>query len=342
MERRGEKTMKILVTGGAGFIGSNFVHYIIKQHPDWYVVNLDKLTYAGNLENLKDLEGLPRYQFIKGDITDRVQIDAILKTEIDVLLNFAAESHVDRSILDASPFIDTNIKGTQVLLEGIRKNKIKKYIQVSTDEVYGSLEKGKAAETSNLLPNSPYAASKTSADLLCRAYWKTYGLPIIITRCSNNYGPYQFPEKLIPLVISNTLEGKNVPVYGDGLNIREWIHVNDHCRALEVVVLKGEIGEIYNIGSNVEKNNLELVKFILNVLGKSQSLIKYVTDRPGHDRRYSLDASKIKRELGWKPSMSFEEGMTSTVKWYIDNQSWWQRIKSGEYTEYYNRMYLNR
>ncbi len=334
--------MKILVTGGAGFIGSNFIHYIMKQHPDWQVVNLDKLTYAGNLENLKDLEGQARYQFIKGDITDRIQIGSILSQGIDVVINFAAESHVDRSILDASPFIDTNIKGTQVLLDGIRQNKIEKYIQVSTDEVYGSLEKGKATETSNLLPNSPYAASKTSADLLCRAYWKTYGLPVMITRCSNNYGPYQFPEKLIPLVISNALEGKDIPVYGDGLNVREWIHVKDHCRALEAVVLKGLPGEIYNVGSNIEKNNLELVKFILKTLGKPESLIKYVTDRPGHDRRYALDAAKIKNELGWEPLMSFEEGMTATIKWYIDNKAWWQRIKSGEYAGYYERMYAGR
>ena len=329
--------MKLLVTGGAGFIGSNFIHYITKQHADWQVVNLDKLTYAGNLENLKDLETLAAYQFIKGDITDRVQVDNILKTEIDIVVNFAAESHVDRSILDSSPFVDTNIKGTQVLLEGIRQNKVKKYIQVSTDEVYGSLEKGKSSETSSLLPNSPYAASKTSADLLCRAYYKTYGLPVMVTRCSNNYGPFQFPEKLIPLVISNALEGKDIPVYGDGLNVREWIHVKDHCRALEAVVLNGLPGEIYNVGSATEKNNLELVKFILKTLGKPENLIKYVTDRPGHDRRYALDARKIEIELGWKAEISFEKGMTQTIQWYIDHKSWWQRIKSGEYREYYER-----
>ena len=334
--------MKLLVTGGAGFIGSNFIHYIIKQHPDWQLINLDKLTYAGNLENLQGLETRSNYQFVKGDITDRAQVDKILSGGIDIVVNFAAESHVDRSIQDSSPFIDTNIKGTQVLLEGIRPHKVKKYIQVSTDEVYGSLEKGQAAEESGLLPNSPYAASKTSADLLCRAYWKTYGLPVMVTRCSNNYGPYQFPEKLIPLVVTNALEGKDIPVYGDGLNVREWIYVEDHCRALEAVILKGLPGEIYNVGSNIEKNNLELVKFILAVLGKPQSLIKYVTDRPGHDRRYALDASKIGRELGWQPAVSFEEGMTATVKWYIDNKTWWQRIKSGQYAEYYDRMYLHR
>jgi dTDP-glucose 4,6-dehydratase len=334
--------MKILVTGGAGFIGSNFVRFILNQHSDWKVYNLDKLTYAGNLENLKDLEKSSSYQFIKGDITDRVQIDSILDLGPDIVVNFAAESHVDRSILDSSPFIDTNIKGTQVLLEGIRQKKVKKYIQVSTDEVYGSLEKGKANENSLLLPNSPYAASKTSADLLCRAYWKTYGLPVMITRCSNNYGPYQFPEKLIPLVITNALEGKDIPVYGDGLNVREWIHVDDHCRAIEQVILQGLPGEIYNVGSNVEKTNLDLVKFILKVIGKPENLIKYVTDRPGHDKRYALDSAKIECELGWKSKISFEEGMTGTIQWYINNPSWWQRIKSGEYREYYNRMYHNR
>jgi dTDP-glucose 4,6-dehydratase len=334
--------MKILVTGGAGFIGSNFIHHIIKEHPDWQVVNLDKLTYAGNLENLKDLEKLPSYHFVKGDITDRTQVDRLLSEGIDVVVNFAAESHVDRSIMDASPFIDTNIKGTQVLLEGIKQNKVKKYIQVSTDEVYGSLETGKSIEASNLLPNSPYAASKTSADLLCRAYWKTYGLPVMVTRCSNNYGPFQFPEKLIPLVISNALEGKDIPVYGDGLNVREWIHVEEHCRALEAVILKGQPGEIYNVGSNIEKTNLDLVKFILKVLRKPESLIKYVTDRPGHDRRYALDASKIERELGWKSKISFEDGMQGTVEWYVNNKPWWQRIKSGEYREYYERMYAGR
>jgi dTDP-glucose 4,6-dehydratase len=334
--------MEILVTGGAGFIGSNFIHYILNRHADWKVINLDKLTYAGNLENLKGLEKSASYQFIKGDIVDRVQIDSLLGQGIDILINFAAESHVDRSILDSSPFIDTNIKGTQVLLEGIRQKKVQKYIQVSTDEVYGSLEKGKSSESSALLPNSPYAASKTSADLICRAYWRTYGLPVMITRCSNNYGPFQFPEKLIPLVVTNALEGKDIPVYGDGSNIREWIHVEDHCRALDQVIQKGSPGEIYNVGSNIEITNLELVKFILKVLGKSESLIKFVKDRPGHDRRYAIDTGKIESELGWRPSISFEQGMTNTIQWYINNQSWWQRIKSGEYAEYYNRMYLHR
>ncbi len=334
--------MKILVTGGAGFIGSNFIHYITKQHADWKVINLDKLTYAGNLENLKGFKESPSYRFIKGDITDRVQVDSLLRDGVDIVINFAAESHVDRSIQDSSPFIDTNIKGTQVLLEGIRKNQVKKYVQVSTDEVYGSLEIGKSAENASLLPNSPYAASKTSADLLCRAYWKTYGLPVMITRCSNNYGPFQFPEKLIPLVITNALEGKDIPVYGDGMNVREWIYVEDHCRALECVILKGSPGEIYNVGSNIEKTNLDIVRFILKELDKSESLIKYVTDRPGHDRRYALDASKIERELGWKAAISFKEGMKKTVQWYIDNKDWWQRIKSGEYTGYYDRMYVGR
>jgi dTDP-glucose 4,6-dehydratase len=334
--------MKILVTGGAGFIGSNFIRYILKQHTDWQVVNLDKLTYAGNLENLKDIENTSGYRFVKGDIADRALVDKILSSGLDVVINFAAESHVDRSILDSSPFIDTNIRGTQVLLEGIRQNSVKKYLQVSTDEVYGSLETGRSDEEAALLPNSPYAASKTSADLLCRAYNKTYGLPIMVTRCSNNYGPYQFPEKLIPLVVTNALEGKEIPVYGDGLNVREWIHVEDHCRALEAVILNGQPGQIYNVGSHIEKTNLELVKFILAVLDRPESLIKYVKDRPGHDRRYALEASKITRELNWKAAFSFEQGMSDTVRWYIDNPLWWRRIKSGEYSQYYDRLYLKR
>jgi dTDP-glucose 4,6-dehydratase len=334
--------MKILVTGGAGFIGSNFIHHIMKNYAGWQVVNLDKLTYAGNLENLKELENHPRYSFVKGDIADRSQVEALLSRKFDVVVNFAAESHVDRSILDASPFIDTNIKGTQVLLEGLRRSPAGKYLQVSTDEVYGSLAAGKAVESSALLPNSPYAASKTSADLLCRAYYKTYGLPVMVTRCSNNYGPYQFPEKLIPLVITNALEGQEIPVYGDGLNVREWIHVEDHCRAIAAVVIGGQAGEIYNIGSGIEKTNLDIVRFILQCLGQSESLIKFVKDRPGHDLRYALAAAKIEKELGWQPAFSFEKGLQETVQWYLDNRAWWQRIKSGEYIEYYNKMYAGR
>ncbi|MCL0103004.1 dTDP-glucose 4,6-dehydratase [Dehalococcoidia bacterium] len=326
--------MKILVTGGAGFIGSNFVCYILREHPDWEVTNLDKLTYAGNLENLGDVEGNPGYHFVKGDITDRELVDKLLGQGFNVVVNFAAESHVDRSILDSSPFIRTNVQGTQVLLEGARQHKVKLFPQVSTDEVYGSLgAPGKFTEESPLLPNSPYAASKAAADCLCRAYYHTYGLPVVITRCSNNYGPFQFPEKLIPLVITNALEGKEIPVYGDGLNVRDWIHVEDHCRALDVIIQQGKPGEIYNIGGNCEETNLELVHCILAIMAKPHSLITFVADRPGHDRRYALETSKIERELGWSPAILFGEGLRGTVQWYIQNQSWWQRIKSGEYVE---------
>jgi dTDP-glucose 4,6-dehydratase len=334
--------MKLLVTGGAGFIGSNFVHYALKEHPDWEITNLDKLTYAGNLENLKDMQDQPGYHFVKGDIADRKLVDKLLSQEFDVIVNFAAESHVDRSILDASPFIETNVKGTQVLLEGAKKHGIQRYIQVSTDEVYGSTDSGRFTEESTLSPNSPYSASKTAADLLCRAYFKTHHVPAIVTRCTNNLGPYQFPEKLIPLVITNALEDKPVPVYGDGLNIRDWIFVVDHCRALDVVIQKGKPGEIYNIGSGNEKTNLELIHKLLELLNKPQSLIQFVTDRPAHDRRYALDCARITAELGWKPAYSFEEALSATIDWYLKNESWWQSIKSGEYAKYYERMYSHR
>lgn len=334
--------LKLLVTGGAGFIGSNFIQYALREHPDWEVVNLDKLTYAGNLENLRDVENNPQYRFVKGDIADREKVDEVLREGFDVIVNFAAESHVDRSILDPSPFIETNVRGTQMLLEGVRQYKVRKFIQVSTDEVYGSIEEGKFTEDSALHPNSPYAASKAAADLLCHAYWRTYNSPILITRCTNNYGPFQFPEKLVPLVITNALEGKEIPIYGDGLNIRDWIYVEDHCHALDSVIQRGKPGERYNIGAANEKTNLELVKFILDIMEKPQSLIKFVADRPAHDRRYALDTSKIERELGWKPGISFKEGVSRTVQWHIQNESWWRRIKSGEYAEYYQRMYLRR
>ncbi|MCL0039024.1 dTDP-glucose 4,6-dehydratase [Dehalococcoidia bacterium] len=335
--------MKILVTGGAGFIGSNFVCYLLREHPDWEVTNLDKLTYAGNLENLGDVEGNPRYHFVKGDITDRELVDKLLGQGFDVVVNFAAESHVDRSILDSSPFIRTNVQGTQVLLEGARQHKVKLFLQVSTDEVYGSLgAPGKFTEESPLLPNSPYAASKAAADCLCRAYYHTYGLPVVITRCSNNYGPFQFPEKLIPLVITNALEGKEIPVYGDGLNVRDWVHVRDHCRALDLIIQQGKPGEIYNIGGNCEETNLQLVHCILAIMAKPRSLITFVADRPGHDRRYALETSKIERELGWRPAILLGEGLRGTVQWYIQNESWWRRVKSGEYVEYYERMYSQR
>jgi len=334
--------MKLLVTGGAGFIGSNFVHYALKEHPDWEITNLDKLTYAGNLENLEDIQDQPGYHFVKGDIADRKFVDKLLGQGFDVIVNFAAESHVDRSILDASPFIETNIKGTQILLEGARQYKLGRFIQVSTDEVYGSIDSGRFTEESTLSPNSPYSASKTAADLLCRAYFKTHRLPTIITRCTNNLGPYQFPEKLIPLVITNALEDKPVPVYGDGLNIRDWIFVVDHCRALDVVIQKGQPGEIYNIGGDNEKTNLELIRKLLELLDKPQGLIQFVTDRPAHDRRYALDCAKIATELGWKPAFSFEKALSATVDWYLKNESWWRSIKSGEYSKYYKKMYLER
>lgn len=334
--------MKLLVTGGAGFIGSNFIRYILKEHTDWEITNLDKLTYAGNLENLKDVENNLRYRFIKGDITDRELISNLFQSGFDAIINFAAESHVDRSILDASPFIETNIKGSQVLLEGARQYKVGRFLQVSTDEVYGSTETGKFTEKSPLAPNSPYAASKTAADLLCHAYWKSYQLPVVITRCSNNLGPFQFPEKLIPLAITNLLENKPIPVYGDGLNVRDWIYVEDHCRALDTVLQKGKPGEVYNIAANQEKTNLELIHHLLDIMGKPRELITFVADRPGHDRRYAIDITKISGELGWKPAFSFEQALSATTDWYVNNEAWWRKIKSGEYAKYYETMYSHR
>jgi len=335
--------LRLLITGGAGFIGSNFIRYILREHPDWEVVSLDKLTYAGNLENLKDVKNDSRYRFILGDIADRELIDKLFSQGFDVVVNFAAESHVDRSILDPSPFVRTNIQGPQVLLEGARQHQVKLFIQVSTDEVYGSLgAAGKFNEESPLLPSSPYSASKAATDLLCRAYHRTYGLPVIITRCSNNYGPFQFPEKLIPLAITNALEGKPIPIYGDGLNVRDWIHVEDHCCALDMAIQKGKQGEIYNIGADNERTNLEMVRRILDIVEKPHSLITFVSDRPGHDRRYALDTTKIHRELGWEPRHSFAESLQRTIEWYIKNESWWRRVKSGEYLEYYRKLYLER
>ncbi len=335
--------MRLLITGGAGFIGSNFIHYMLRCHPDCEITNLDKLTYAGNLANLKDIESDSRYRFIKGDIADQGQIDHVLSSRFDIIVNFAAESHVDRSILDPLPFLETNVRGTQVLLEGVKQHEWGRFIQVSTDEVYGSLQAGgKFTEQSPLLPNSPYAASKAAAELLCRAYHQTYGLPVIITRCSNNYGPYQFPEKLIPLAISNALEDKPIPIYGDGLNVRDWIYVEDCCRAIDLISQKGKPGETYNVGADNEKTNLELMHKLLEVTDRPKSLITFVTDRPGHDRRYALDTAKIQRELGWKPTIPFEEGLRKTIQWYVENEPWWRSIKSGEYAEYYQRMYSQR
>lgn len=333
---------KILITGGAGFIGSNFVRYMLDNYKDYEIVNLDSLTYCGNLENLREIEDNPNYTFCKGDITDK---DLVFKitSDVDYIVNFAAESHVDRSIEDPEIFIKSNVLGTQVLLDAAKEYGIKKYLQVSTDEVYGSLGKtGYFSEDTPLAPNSPYSASKASADLMVRAYNKTFDLPVNITRCSNNYGPYQFPEKLIPLMISNALENKPLPVYGDGLNIRDWLHVYDHCSAIDLVLHRGKIGEIYNIGGNNEKKNIEIVKLILQNLNKSESLINFVKDRLGHDRRYAIDSSKIQNELGWTPKYTFETGIAETIQWYLDNKEWWERIKSGEYLAYYERMYSNR
>ena len=336
--------MNLLVTGGAGFIGSNFVRYMLEKYPNYKVVNYDLLTYAGNLENLKDVENHPNYTFVKGDINNRELVDYLVKThEIDVIVNFAAESHVDRSITDPDIFVKTNVLGTQALLDVAKDNNIKKYVQISTDEVYGTLgETGYFTEETPLAPNSPYSASKAGGDLLVRAYHETYGLNVNITRCSNNYGPYHFPEKLIPLMITNALEGKELPIYGDGQNIRDWLHVKDHCAAIDLVIHKGRPGEVYNIGGHNERTNNEIVHLIVEKLGVSKDLIKYVADRPGHDRRYAIDPTKIMTELGWKPQYTFEKGIVETIQWYIDNQEWWKNIKSGEYMNYYQKQYGDR
>ncbi|MEW6011619.1 MAG: dTDP-glucose 4,6-dehydratase [Euryarchaeota archaeon] len=331
--------MRVLITGGAGFIGSNFIHYFLDKHPDYEVINLDALTYCGNLENLIEVEDNPHYTFLKGDINDKKLLEKVMPG-VDYVVHFAAESHVDRSIEDPGIFIHSNIQGTQTLLEAALKAKVKCFLQVSTDEVYGSLGKtGYFTEKTPLAPNSPYSASKAGADLMVRAYHETFGLPVNITRCSNNYGPYQFPEKLIPLMITNALEDKKLPVYGDGLNIRDWLHVQDHSRALDTVLHEAPVGEIYNIGGNNEKTNLEIVKKILDYLGKDESLIEFVKDRLGHDRRYAIDATKIKDDLGWEPSYTFSKGIKETIDWYLDNRDWWGKIKSGEYLEYYAKMY---
>lgn len=339
--------MRIMVTGGAGFIGANFIQYMLRTYPEVRIVNFDALTYAGNLENLATLNEVPalssRYAFVKGDIADCRAVDAVLAGGLDAVVNFAAESHVDRSIEDAGVFVRTNVLGTQTLLEGIKHHAVQRFVQISTDEVYGSLgPEGEFTETSPLMPNSPYAASKTSADLMCRAYFETFHLPIIVTRCCNNYGPYQFPEKLIPLFISNALEDIPLPLYGDGLNVRDWIYVEDHCRAIDAVLRKGAPGEIYNIGAHCEKTNISITRVILEKLGKPQSLVCYVQDRPGHDRRYAIAADKIEQALGWHPLYSFDAGIDQTIDWYRKNRPWWKSIKSGEYRSYYERMYGNR
>jgi len=345
----------ILVTGGAGFIGSNFVKLMLEKHPEYKIINIDALTYAGNLENLKDIDDTPNYEFIKVDIRDREKIEEIFKNnEITSVVNFAAESHVDRSIEEPEVFLTTNIIGTQVLLDTAKKNwKVNpndkyckeykpgvKFLQVSTDEVYGALgETGLFVETMPLMPNSPYSASKASADMIVRAYNETFGMPVNITRCSNNYGPYQFPEKLIPLMINNCLKEKDLPVYGDGRQVRDWLHVSDHCSAIYTVLHKGKDGEVYNIGGNNEKANISIVKLIISTLGKSDDLIKYVKDRPGHDRRYAIDNTKITTELGWEPAYTFEQGMKETIQWYLENSKWIENIISGDYENYYDKMY---
>ena len=334
----------MLVTGGAGFIGANFVRMVLDEHPEVTVVNLDKLTYAGNLENLDGYLDNERHIFVKGDICDDELVTQLLNEhEIDWIVNFAAESHVDRSITGPKVFIDTNVSGTLTLLQAAKEKGIEKFLQVSTDEVYGSLgAEGLFTETTPLSPNSPYSASKTSADHLVCAFGHTFGLPYNITRCSNNYGPYQFPEKLIPLMIHNAQNDKPLPVYGDGMNVRDWLFVHDHCTAIWAVLTQGKVGEIYNVGGCNEKPNIEVVKVILSHLNKPESLITYVTDRLGHDRRYAIDASKIMNDLGWKPSVTFEQGMGKTIDWYLQNDAWLSHVVSGDYQSYYQQMYQNR
>lgn len=318
--------MKLLVTGGAGFIGSCFIRHVLAKHKDYEIINLDKLTYAGNIENLDDIKNDPRYQFVKGDIADK-NLAMELTSSVDVVVNFAAESHVDRSIEGPEIFIETNVKGTLNLLQASLKNKVKRYLQVSTDEVYGTLGKtGYFYETTPLAPNSPYSASKASADMLVRAYFETYKMPNLITRCSNNYGPYQYPEKLIPFFITKLLKGEKVPVYGDGLNVRDWLYVYDHCEAIDTVLNKGKEGEVYNIGGHNEKTNMEITRLILDAMGKDESSIEYVQDRLGHDRRYAIANDKIQKELGWEPSIKFEDGIKLTIEWYLNNQEWIQHI----------------
>ena len=336
--------MNLLVTGGCGFIGSNLVRYLRQVRPDWKIVNLDKLTYAGNLENLKDLEGDKKHVFVRGDINDKKLLAELFTThEIDSVMHLAAESHVDRSILGPEEFIVANVLGTQILLEAARAAKVQRFLQVSTDEVYGSLgPTGAFSETSPLQPSSPYSASKTSADLIALAWHHTFGMDVVVTRCSNNYGSFQFPEKLIPLMVDNAFKDKPLPVYGDGANVRDWLHVEDHCSALLVALEKGKAGEVYNIGGNSERQNIQIVKRILELTGKTEALIKYVKDRPGHDRRYAIDPTKIRTQLGWTPKHTFEAGLESTVKWYLDNRAWVDRVTTGAYRAYFETQYRAR
>jgi dTDP-glucose 4,6-dehydratase len=335
--------MKILVTGGAGFIGSNFIRHVLSSHPEDQIVNLDKLTYAGNPDNLKDVEADPdigpRYRFVHGDICDQAAVEAALATAAaDAIVNFAAETHVDRSITGPEDFIHTDVIGTHVLLEAVRTHGIGRYLQISTDEVYGSIDEGSFVETDVLAPSSPYSASKAGADLLVLAYRTTYGLPVLITRSSNNYGPYQYPEKLIPLFATNALDGLQLPVYGDGMNVRDWIHVEDNCRGLDLVLREGQEGEIYNIGGGNERPNIEITRFILQATGHDEGLLRYVSDRLGHDRRYSIDCGKL-RALGWSPETDFLQGLEQTVAWYRDNRWWWEKIRSGAWRRYYEQQY---
>lgn len=331
--------MKLLVTGGAGFMGSNFIRYILKNYPTYQVINLDKLTYSGNLDNLKDIEKNPHYRFVKGDICDG-QLVNNLASEVSVIINYAAETHVDRSILDPAAFVKTDVLGTYTLLEAAKKYQHARFIQISTDEVFGSIEKGKFVENSPFCPNSPYAASKAGADLLCRSYVATYKLPVIVTHSCNFFGPYHYPEKFIPLTIINLLEGKKVPLYGDGLNVREWIYTKDHCRAIDLLLHRGKTGEVYNISSGEEWRNIDVLRFLLKILGKDESAIEYVKDRPGHDRRYAIDNTKIKKELGFEPEFSFEKALEETVFWFKENKEWWEKIiNKKEYQDYYQKQY---
>ncbi|EFG50219.1 dTDP-glucose 4,6-dehydratase [Aerococcus viridans ATCC 11563 = CCUG 4311] len=344
---RGEKGMNVLVTGGAGFIGSNFVFHMLKEHPTYRIICLDALTYAGNLSTLEPVMENPNFRFVKGDITDRDLIDKLFEEEkFDFIVNFAAESHVDRSIEDPGIFLKTNILGTQVLMDASRKYGVKRFHQVSTDEVYGDLPLDRPdlffTEETPIHTSSPYSASKASADLLVQAYHRTFKLPITISRCSNNYGPYHFPEKLIPLIIARALNDDSLPVYGRGENVRDWLYVEDHCIAIDLILHKGKDGEVYNIGGHNEKTNLDVVKTILKELGKPESLITFVKDRAGHDMRYAIDPSKTRRELGWEPTTLFDEGIKMTIKWYLENRDWWENIISGDYKDYYVKMYGDR
>lgn len=332
--------MHILVTGGAGFIGSNFVHHMLGKYSDYHITVIDKMTYAGNLDNLKQVMNDPRFRFVKGDICDAVLVEQ-LASEVDAIVNFAAETHVDRSLMEPGSFIQTDVHGAYVLAEAARKVGVKRIIQISTDEVYGSVETGSSKETDILKPSSPYSASKAGGEMVMMAYFTTYGLPVMITRGSNNFGPYQYPEKVVPLFITNAIEDQQLPLYGDGLNIRDWIYVLDHCTAIDLVLHEGKPGEIYNVGGGNERTNIDITNGILTTLGKPKSLIKRVADRPGHDRRYSLDCTKLK-SMGWRPRQSFEQDLEQTVRWYVDNAWWWRKLKSGEYQEYYRANYANR